>query len=134
MGVVFTVRVAAGEPSVKIIVPTYPDNLQAAVERFGEEKLYKAVRQSHVIAMQAIARRLLRGGATPEVVSEYLSKWQPGARVGRGKDKKISLTEVTSLVREKLRAKGATLRLSTLASFPLRDSSSLSYLLDKIIQ
>lgn len=70
----------------------YGDNLQEAVEKFGEDIVYQCYKASLVIDLQGFMRSLLRrkpekgGPATEEEIRTLVAEWTPsrtGTRVTR---------------------------------------------------
>jgi len=106
MGIVrFSVKAAQGEKPVVLQVP-YAEDLNGLIGAYGDKHVYQACKESDIIAMQGIARRLLRSGASAADVATRLESWTPGTRVGGRGKKAISLEDVSVLIREKLSAKG----------------------------
>jgi len=106
MGILrFSVKAAQGEKPVVLQVP-YAEDLNGLIGAYGDKHVYQACKESDIIAMQGIARRLLRSGASAADVATRLESWTPGTRVGGRGKKAISLEDVSVLIREKLSAKG----------------------------
>jgi len=98
-----TARVGKEEGSPSATV-TYDmgDNLQEAVEKFGDDVVFKRFEQSLVIEIQAIIRRHL-SGETPKTEAEIqalISEFSPGLQRKRKSTKEKALDLLEGLSEE----------------------------------
>jgi hypothetical protein len=66
------------------------DNLQDAIEKFGEEVVFTNFQAQAKIRAQAIMRDMLTAGKTDEEINEFMASWKPGSARERITDPKIA--------------------------------------------
>lgn len=79
-------KVTQGDAVVEVICSVdLGENLEDAIERFGEECIYEQYRANAKIKAQAVIRSLLNQGKTPDEVMAEMADWNPTVkREGRG--------------------------------------------------
>jgi len=89
----------------------FGDNLQDAVEKFGEETVFSNFIQSAKISLQAIMRRVIASGGD---VQKTVSSWKPGIQLQRKAvpAKTVILNEFKNMSEEERAAFIAELRAS----------------------
>jgi hypothetical protein len=66
------------------------DNLQDAIEKFGEEVVFTNFQAQAKIRAQAIMRDMLTAGKTDEEINKFMASWKPGSARERITDPKIA--------------------------------------------
>ncbi len=56
----------------------FGDNLEEAVEAYGENVVFDLYHDQAVIALQNYVRRLMKQGKTQEEIQQAVSAWRPG--------------------------------------------------------
>ena len=56
----------------------FGDSLQQAVEKFGEDVVWKAALQQLKIRLQAVIREQIAAGKSDEEIAQHVAGWKPG--------------------------------------------------------
>jgi len=90
------------------------EDLNEAINLFGDAVVYSAFKQSAVIDVQAVIRRMLEAGKSEEEIQNYLSSYKLGVRTtsggGRRDSYKAALEALLSASPEEREAKIAEIR------------------------
>ena len=88
-----TIKVAAPKVSREYEgLYDFGENLEAAVEKFGADVVFKGFVAESVIALQGIVRDALVKGKTEDEIKTIMANWKPGATRARTSDPIAAIT------------------------------------------
>lgn len=80
-----TVKLDDGKELVGEFTYDFGDNLQEAIEKFGEEVVYARFKAAVVVDVQGVARRLMSGKEPKKgkALQDAINEWKPGVQRSR---------------------------------------------------